>query len=95
MSERNIIMFSSIENLTNKALNMMLWSLNSVLFGIGSYFIITNYENLNKKNGIQDCGNIFLMIGLSTINAMLITIGFFRLLFISIFTFNIINLYYI
>ena len=83
-----IILFSTIENLTNKVLNIVLWSFNLFLFSIGAVVILSNYENLNKPTGIEDCGNIFLMIGLSTINSLLIMIGFFKYLFISIFTFS-------
>ena len=83
-----IILYSTIENLTNKVLNIVLWSFNLFLFSIGAVVILSNYENLNKPTGIEDCGNIFLMIGLSTINSLLIMIGFFKYLFISIFTFS-------
>lgn len=85
---RPIILFSTIENLTNKVLNIVLWSFNLFLFSIGAVIIVSNYESLNKPTGIEDCGNIFLMIGLSTINSLLIMIGFFKYLFISIFTFS-------
>ena len=31
---------------------------NFISFLAGGYFILTNFEDLNKKNGIQDCYNI-------------------------------------
>jgi hypothetical protein len=83
-----IIQFSKIENLCNKVLNIILWSLNLFLFSIGIYHLLNNYEDINKTNGIQDCGSIFLMIGLTVLNAFVILIAFFKFLTLSVFTFT-------
>jgi len=88
MNYTPIILFSTIENPFNKILNIILWSVNFWIFGGGSYIIITNFENLNTSIGIQDCGNIMPLIGFTVLNSLLIMIGFFKYLFISIFTFS-------
>tara|TARA_B110001469_G_C9504290_1_gene251649 strand:+ start:23 stop:622 length:600 start_codon:yes stop_codon:yes gene_type:complete len=88
MNYTPIILFSTIENRFNKILNIILWSVNFWIFGGGSYIIITNFENLNTSIGIQDCGNIMPLIGFTVLNSLLIMIGFFKYLFISIFTFS-------
>jgi len=88
MNYTPIILFFFIENRFNKILNIILWSVNFWIFGCGSYIIITNFENLNTSIGIQDCGNIMPLIGFTVLNSLLIMIGFFKYLFISIFTFS-------
>lgn len=82
-----IILFSSIENLSNNVFNIILWTVNLFCFCTGSYIIANHYENLNTPNGIQDCSNVMLMICLTVLNSLLIMIGFFKYLFVSIFTF--------
>ena len=72
------------ENIYNKIFNIIIWTSNLFLFSIGTYFIISNFENLNKSTGIDDCGDIFTMIELTTINSLLIIIGFFGYISYSI-----------
>ena len=60
---------------------------NCISFLAGGYFILTNFEDLNKKNGIQDCYNIFLLTCLGAINNLLPLIGCFKVTEISILAF--------
>ena len=83
-----IIQFSNIENLYNRVLNIIMWSFNLFLFNLGLYYLLNNYENLNTKNGLQDCENVFIIISFNVLNAFLILIGFFRFLAQSVFTFS-------
>jgi hypothetical protein len=86
-SENKIILFSKVEPLCNIVLNGIILSFNIIFFVLGAYFIIVNAENLNKANGIQDCGNVFLSIGCITLNSLIIIIFISRTLFSTIFAF--------
>ena len=82
-----IILFSKIESLCNVLLNGILLSLNSIFFIVGIYFLLAHSENINKKEGIQDCGNVFISIGFFTLNCLIILIFIPRALILSIFAF--------
>ena len=60
---------------------------NFISFFVGSYFILTNFEDLNKKNGIQDCYNVFLLTCLGVTNNLLPLISCFNVTEISILAF--------
>ena len=60
---------------------------NLLSFVAGGYFILTNFEDLNKKNGIQDCYNVFLLTCLGVTNNLLPLISCFNVTEISILAF--------
>lgn len=60
---------------------------NFISFFTGGYFILKNFEDLNKKNGIKDCYHIFLLCCFGVLNNLLPLIGCFQLTEFSILAF--------
>ena len=67
--------------------NTNIFFFNFISFLIGGYFILTNFEELNKPNGIQDCYYIFILCCLAVLNNLIPLIGCFQFRGISIFAF--------
>ena len=61
--------------------------LNFISFITGGYYILKNFEDLNKPNGIQDCYHIFLLCCFAVLNNLVPLIGCFQFTGISIFAF--------
>ena len=83
-------------------INVFLWIVNATIFGYGTYIILGTYTNLDKENGIQNCENVYLLTGLMVINSLIVIIGFFKYILLSVLSltsssilagYNILNLY--
>ena len=55
--------------------NISLLFFNLLSFGVGVFFVLKNFEDLNKENGIHDCSNIFLLCCLGVMNNLVPLIG--------------------
>lgn len=67
--------------------NFGLLLFNFLSFVVGSFFIVKNYEDLNKSNGIHDCYNVFLLCGLGVINNLIPLMGCSRVYELNIIAF--------
>ena len=87
INSHNLMILSPVDSLCNIGLNGVLWAFNCFFFLLGTYFLINYNEDLNKKYGIQDCGNIFTGISCLTANCLVIIVFIPISLILSIIAF--------
>ena len=84
-NNRSIIQYMSQQCSTFTNTNILFF--NFISFITGGYFILKNFEDLNKPEGIQDCYHIFLLCCFAVLNNLVPLIGCFQFTGISIFAF--------
>ena len=67
--------------------NISLLFFNLLSFIVGCFFVLKNFEDLNKEDGIQDCNNIFLLCCIGVMNNLVPIIGCFQFTEITVFAF--------
>ena len=67
--------------------NISLLFFNLLSFIVGCFFVLKNFKDLNKEDGIQDCNNIFLLCCIGVMNNLVPIIGCFQFTEVTIFAF--------